>query len=458
MSVVQTVGKGIAWNSFGMIAGKLLIIVNVFIVLTHLTVYDYGLTELVMSAVSLGGLALLSGLTSIVTVDLGVERAQNNLGRMKALYMQFFTLNLLLGTCMWAVFFFVSSYVAQLVGNPVIEPFLKIVSFTFLITPFRTISAVLAAVYLRYADQAAYGVVEEIWKCVLLIVFVVSMNLGPKGLLISYVGSQFLTVLSYSWRTYTAYRQFGRAEPADSIAFWNLASQHRLWGIGVSYVGTISQNFRIWIIKLLLGTEAVGLFAFAYGLYGNLVGLLPLASVLTPLYPQYVRERDRLARIIRMSAKAQLALGAALCIVAFLAAPLFVHTFFDHFSPSLPILFVLLLVLIPASIATVITPVFAAFKEQRSLFQGSLFKASFMFILIYPCILLFGVAGVGVEILLTTVGASIERYLRLKRIIPRLSLSPRTIFSLDHDERRILSMLMKKPSISRIREVLLDFQ
>jgi O-antigen/teichoic acid export membrane protein len=458
MSVVKTVGTGVAWNSTGMIAGKILIVTNVLIILSHLTVYDYGLTELVMSAVSMGSLALLSGLTSIVTVDLGVERAAGELGRMKSTFLQFLSLNISIGILLWAIFFFGSTYVAQLVGNPVVEPFLTIVSFSFLISPFRTASTVLAAVYLRYADQAAYGVVEEVWKALLLVILLVWLNLGPKGLLIAFVLSQLLTVLSFSWRTRSAYLEFGHAAAVDPSAFWKLVRHHRLWGIGVSYIGTMSQNFRIWIIKLMLGTEAVGLFAFAYGLYGNLIGLLPLSSVLTPLYPHYLNEKDRLARMVRISAKAQLALGIAMCACALIAAPLFVHLFFPKFGASIPVLLVLLIALIPSSVATVITPVFAAFKEQRSLFSGTVFKAAIMLICIVPCIMLFGVTGAAVEILITTIAATMERYIRVKAFIPRLSLGYRSLLSLGTDERRILSLFMQRPSMARLREVLLDFK
>ena len=105
MSFIRTLGTGFAWTTAGMAVGKAVALFNIFLILSQLTVYEYGVTELVMSVVSTVGLFLLPGLAATVTTDLGVERTGREYGRMNALFSEFLTLNIALGVCAWAVLF-----------------------------------------------------------------------------------------------------------------------------------------------------------------------------------------------------------------------------------------------------------------------------------------------------------------------------------------------------------------
>jgi len=60
--------------------------------------------------------------------------------------------------------FFGSSYAASLARNVSIGYFLKIVSFSFLVSPFRTGSHDAAGVELRFRDLSFYSVIEEMAK------------------------------------------------------------------------------------------------------------------------------------------------------------------------------------------------------------------------------------------------------------------------------------------------------
>jgi O-antigen/teichoic acid export membrane protein len=132
MSVVHTVSKGVIWNTAATVIGKALIFTNVFLVLMHFSVYEYGFSELIMSVVAMGSVVLLPGLTATITADLAVERARGATERMNGIFHQFFFLQLVLGFLIWAVLFFAASPIAVFAGNALAGHFLKIISFTFL--------------------------------------------------------------------------------------------------------------------------------------------------------------------------------------------------------------------------------------------------------------------------------------------------------------------------------------
>jgi O-antigen/teichoic acid export membrane protein len=112
MSVVSTIGKGVAWNSAAALIGKGIMFANVLIILTFVTVYEYGFSELVMSVVSMIGVVLLPGLTTAVVADMSVERGRKDYASLNTLFFQQFFLNLTLGICAWGVLFFLSTPVA----------------------------------------------------------------------------------------------------------------------------------------------------------------------------------------------------------------------------------------------------------------------------------------------------------------------------------------------------------
>lgn len=446
MSVVKTVGRGIAWNSAASIMGKFVMFANIFIILNFLTVYEYGFSELVMSVISVIGIVLLPGLTSAIVADMGVERGRQNASGMKTLFHQFVFLNLVLAFGAWAILFFGSHPVAHAFGNPYAAQFLQIASFIFLIAPLRSAGTILASVMLRYFDISFYGICEELAKLGFLLLLVVWMGMGIDGLIYSMVLCQLVVVIGFLPRTISAYRQFSSATAEGHMQFWNVLRDHRIWGIGSSYMATVSQNARLWLIKFMLGTEAVGLFGFASGLFSHIVSLMPLTSVLTPIIPRYIDKREQLARIIRASIKVQLILALVFLVGAYALSYMFVQVLFPQYLSAVPLLYVLLLNIIPNSVMTLFTPVFNAFKAQRSLLFSNTLKFLCMLILLPPSIMIFGLSGIGVEILLNSIINGFERFRRIKLLIPEFRFGMREMFHTDPYEKEAFGTVLKQLS------------
>jgi O-antigen/teichoic acid export membrane protein len=443
MSVVTLVGRGVALNSAATVIGKVVMFANVFITLHFLTVYEYGFSELVMSIISMVGIVLLPGLTSTIVADMGVERGRNNVVGMKTVFHQFILLNFLLGIGAWFVLFFGSHPIANIFGNPYAAQFLQIASFLFLITPLRSASTILASVMLRFFDQAFYGIFEEVTKLLLLLTFIVWMDMGIQGLIYAMVLCQLVVVVLFLPRTISAYRFFSGASSVDHLHFWRVIQDHRMWGIGTAYTAAITQNVRLWLIKFLLGTEAVGIFAFASGLFSHIASLMPLSSVLAPIIPRYVDKHEQLARIVRASIKVQLVLAGTFLLGAYVTSYLFVLALFPKYLAAVPLLYVLLLTIIPNSVMSIFTPVFNAFKQQRSLLYSKLLQLVCLIVLLPPSIFVFGLNGVGVEIFLNALINGFERHRRIKRLIPNFRFGSREIFHTDEYEKEAFATVVR---------------
>ncbi|MBU1755023.1 oligosaccharide flippase family protein [Patescibacteria group bacterium] len=441
MSTAKAIGKGIVWGTTASVVGKCVVLFNIFLILRTLSVYEYGLSELVFSTISVMSIILLPGLSTVILSDISLERAQNNHAKMRSVFRQFFLLNLILSVLAWSVLFFGSSYAAQLAGNGTIEYFLKIVSFTFLVSPFRMAAQLLAGFELRFFDQSFYSVVEELFKAFLLCIFLLFLHLAIDGLLFAVVLSQVLAVLVFTPRTIRAYRRMGTQTTDDVEPIWKLLGSHRKWGIASSYVSNITQAAQVWLIRLVLGTEAVGLFAFASGIVSQVSSFQPLSSVLSPILPAYIKKKQEFSALIRTSIKFQLAFGLVLVVLGYIGLPVLIYIF-PKYAAAVPLTQILLLTVVVSGVAALFNPVFSAMQRQIVLLYSGILKLVLTFILFTISMLVFGIPGIGYASIIIFIIIITERIWRLKREIPDFTFSISDLYTFSSDEKRYIKLLL----------------
>ncbi len=443
MSTARTIGRGVAWNFGSNVVEKGIVLANVLIILSYLSVYEYGLVELVFSAVSMVGIIMVSGISSAITADLGVERGRGDLGAMKSLFRQYALFLAIVSVAAFCALFFGAQYVADLVGNHSIGYFLQIASFTFLLSPLRTISILMATVHVRFVDQSVYPMLEELAKTAGLVLFFFVLHMGPAGLLYAVLLSQAAAIVAFLPRTYAGYRYFASATADGAHRFWEVLGTHRKWSIAAGYAGTLTQNAQLWIIKLMLGTEAVGLYAFASGIMSNVSALLPFSDVVASVAPKYAARRDMLAKLIATSAKAQFMVSLAVIVISALLVPVLVW-FLPKYAPALPLTLLMLLVLLPTSIIGVYTPVFATLKKQLAFLMTMSAKLLLTLILMPLAILMFGIIGIGIGAVAVNTVSGIERYIRMRAFLPEYRFSLREFMRITEDERTLLLDLLER--------------
>lgn len=437
MSTSRMIGRGVAWNTVGTILGKIIVFGNIFLILHQLSVYEYGLSELIFSVISTMSIVLLPGLDSAITSDLAVERARGELGRMKAIFLRYFSVSFVLSTIAWAILFFGSSIAAHMAGNDSIEYFLKIVSFSFFLSPLRGMAQMMAVIEARFFDQSFYNVVEEVAKCLFLLLFFFGFHYGINGLLLAIVFSQLLTFFIYIPRTLSAYRYFGHVQADDGQVFWQILRKHRKWSVALSYMNNLSKTMQLWIIRLLLGTEAVGLYAFTTGVVGQIVSFLPFSSIMISIFPRFVDNRNELIRIFKSSIKAQFIVSTILLVCGYIGAPI-LFWIFPKYNQASSLVYIVLLSVIPSGVVGIFTPMFHTLKGQFAYFVSMIWKFAFASIFLVIGIMCFGIPGIGIAVVLGLTASAIERTIRLRSLIPGFTFSSSELFSLDETEISLL--------------------
>jgi O-antigen/teichoic acid export membrane protein len=208
-------------------------------------------------------------------------------------------------------------------------------------------------------------------------------------------------------------------------------------------VGTFTQNAQVWIIKALLGTEAVGLYAFATGIMSNISSLIPFTDVFTSLGPKYIEKRDELIALVRNSVRMQLLATLVLIAGAIVLLPVLVY-FLPKYKPALPLTILMLLVVIPTSATAVFTPTFALFKEQFEFLKTVCVKLFLTVVIVPLSIVTFGLLGIGIASITVNTLSGFERYARLKRFFHGFSLEFSTLLSITKNDIAFVRKLAGK--------------
>ncbi|OHA85678.1 MAG: hypothetical protein A2591_02490 [Candidatus Yonathbacteria bacterium RIFOXYD1_FULL_52_36] len=446
-SVLRTIGEGTLWTTGSTIILKVVGLATIFLVLHKLSVYEYGLVQLVLSILPILSIFLLPGVGNVVVADMSVARGRGDLGEVRMIFSNYFRLQMVLGFFAWAIVFFGADLIARYYSEQS-SILIKIVSFSFLVSPFRGSIQIALRVYLKFFQQSVYTVVEEVLKLGFLVVFFFVLHISVAGVLFATVFAEALTVAVMSFSFFKVYTTFSKAPIQERKPFWSVLYFHTKWGLFTSYLNSFGQNLRLWIVKFMLGTEAAGLFSVASGLLSHTTSLIPISSILAPIIPQYVEQKERFYRLIVKGVKYQLLSSIAVGIAAFSIFPIIIIFLFPNYAESMSLFQKMVFALIPMSFGS-LTSAFFALKAQKDLFYATLFRTLLMVVILPPFIFLFGLPGVAYELVLTLSLFVLERIRVLRRLLPGIKMDVRSFFFVDDEDRFLLQRIQHSLKLSR---------
>src|SRR3989338_4482408 len=130
-SFVKSVGEGVFSYSASKIFMQAVNLVAGLIVIRTLSVFEYGVWQLVQSAGAIIGMLTLPYLENIFVTDMARDLGENNPGRYRAELKSFSKIIFPLSVVVGIALFFASSIVARWIGNEAAIPVLKIFALTF---------------------------------------------------------------------------------------------------------------------------------------------------------------------------------------------------------------------------------------------------------------------------------------------------------------------------------------
>lgn len=412
---------------------------NSFLVLTALTVYQFGLYQLVLAAIAIADNLSAGLFDDVVVNDTARGLAEQRHAQAKRLFNEFALYKVIVGAILAALMFFGAGEIGAYYGKD-IAVFLQIASFLVILEAIRAVQDLFFTAS-RSLSAFAIPAIQEIAKFLLLAGFIFLGTLGIRETLQATVIAAFIALLFASWRFLREYRRAFRGVLAHRQGQLRAAVSRYGTPVLIRYgFSRVTKNVRPWLIKFFVNTEAVALYTLAINLITLAQSVFPI-TMISRLLPWEAGDERRLAYIFRRSVKYVFWGGTAVAVLGFLFVPPIITAIFPKYAPAMPLFWVL----------TATLPFYGVYKIQKSLLlvlreqkilTARLVTESFLVIGLNIVLLpIIGVLGTAVEYVVTYGWRVFLFHRMIAKAHPGLRLKPVSLFSVDPDDRRYAGKL-----------------
>ena len=438
----EKITEGMVWTSGSSFAIKIIGIFYTITVLGNVSVSQYGLIELAMSIIPLMAIFNLAGLQPVVVADLVSLKTEEKHTQMRFLFSSFISIKILLGLTAFVVinigiwlfsdtFFDLALQMAQ------------VISLVFLAGPIRSITFLILTAAHKFKFLAEIRLVEELFKLALVFSLLVFFELGPLGVIIAFVVTDFATAFFALPISLKVGRSFfgGKLISRGVLSPTFVIRRHAKWSIFQSALHQFGQNIRPWIIQFFLGTQAVGIYAAATGLYQHTLSIAPITKVVSPIIPAFKTNLNKLTILINSAIRYQIASLVIVVTGSVVLLPYLIENFFPSYGGALLLFILLACSLVPDSFSRIYESVFHAFQLQKNLFVANIVKLGMTAVILPVAVWFLGIYGVAVELFLTTLLYAVTRYLVLRKKVPEYQIQIKDFFQVTEVDLILLERL-----------------
>lgn len=442
-SLLRTIGEGGIISFSGNFLLKLTAIFSTIVVLRYLSVYEYGLWQLVLGILSLFSAVTLPSISDVFVADLSRELGRKREDIYKAIFGQISLLMIGLGILSATLLFFAAPLITKASGFS-FDFILRVLSLYLIFDALQGIYVIAFYSHLRFFYYQSLKVVNRILYLILASALLIYFKMGILGVVYAYVFSSGISLIIYLPAFVSTVRYLINV-PADiNYSLWEMFRAHGKWAMIRDYAEGGLFSARPWIIGYFLGVEAVALVSLAFALFGELMTIIPLNQVLAPIIPREMEDKFRFKKLIEKGIKYTMWLYLGMGLAAYFAMPYFVEFFFPKYVPSLPLFNILLLYMPAVPFLLMTERVFYAVKAQKELFISTILpKASSLLLAMPPLLKFFGIFGTAFEFLISNFMIAFARMRYIKSasgLIIRIA--PLELFKLDSEDRLLLGRII----------------
>lgn len=424
------------WN----LASYATTLVSSFVILYFLSVYEYGLYQLILSII-----ALAQSLTGGIFDDLVMSDLCRYLGgkdkkSAKQLFSEYAFSRVTLTVFLSVLIFLGDGLIGDHYNIAGISLFIKMAG---IILIFQVIYGVINFFFKANLYFGALGspVVGEVSRLIAMLFLFQLQGFGMFQVMVAYlVGAVGSLVFSFIHFLRVYKRTFPSTDTKHPRQYLlpGLVKEGGVW-LGLRYIlSRISNNLRPWIIKLLLGTEYVGIFAFSKSIVSMLMSLLPFGMFQT-LFSYELGKKERWNYLYTKMVKYGALAAFLLSILSFVAVPEFITLFLPKYSSAISIFRIMSVTVFMYAFYKIFRMILVSFKDIKTLtiraFDNSFLSPALLFVTIF----FWGGTGIAIEWSLTYAITTIIFYYYLaKKYHPHFQLNLRELVVFDKHDRTFL--------------------
>lgn len=420
---------------------------NTFLVLGSLTLYQYGVFQLLLSAYALFSEANSIG-GGVVANDLSRYVGEKKESAAKRLFFQYEGIRLTVGVLLFLLFFFGSSLLSFKYKPDFID-LLQLIGFLFLSETLFTSSKSLLRLRLRFSVLASRTALYKFIQLGILLFFLVFFTIDLRAVVLSLILASALSLITLLPAAHDAYKPWrGVVMMRESLLF-SIMLTYGKWNLMSQFFSKAVSGISPWIIKVLISTEAVAIFSVANMLVGGLRDLFPTKTLGT-LIPMRIADTHNAQKIFTFGTKYLFVLGVGITVLASVAITPVFQVFFPHYAAALPLFYAMVGIVPISALSTMITLFTIALRKQKFLFYQSMIKNVTMLGGYLAFIPLFGLWGMVCERIVTSVYMFLSSYLYIRKMKPGIHFSWRSLASFGPEDAALLKQMLSL-SLSGVR-------
>lgn len=367
--LTRKIAEGTALITIANIFTTIFNLLSFIIIVRILSRFEYGLIVLALSAVNIASILLDPGISAVIIADVARERGENRFDRAKTLLYRYFQIEFLLGILLFMIIFLSNTYFERRYSETVAN-LVKIAAFLMIVNAGKNMFLTAFRSHLDFKSIFFFNSGESLFKLVYVILLAYYLRLEVYGVMLAYplsTATSLLLTLPFYFRIIKNYLSVSRSK--ESFFFKTMTS-HGKWVLGIRGIKQVIANLPPWIIRFLLGVEAVAIFNVARRAVEYAIFLLsPLESVLMPVISQEIKNIRRINKIANKSVKYSIWFSLPIISLSLIFSSFVFNILFgSQYLESAKIFRILIFICLIYALNLTMRPLFFGFRAQKHLF------------------------------------------------------------------------------------------
>ncbi len=412
-----------------------------FFILSSLSVYQYGVYQLLLVLYAIFSDIFHDVFSSAVGNDLTRLIGEKREAEAKKLFYQYASLRIGLSIIPAILFFFIipSFYLSTLGTEAII--WLKTLALLFPIEAVFRLGLLLLNLRLEFKVVAIRPTLQKTIQLGLIIICFFSGTLTLTTIFFIQTATLVILLLLLYRPLFAALRRWKDVQAHEIGLLSKIIFGYGKWEIPQLAFKDLMGKVNPFVIKLLLNTEAVGIYAVANTAISVLKDLLPVRT-LSMLVPRKVHDEFFRNNLFFFGTKYYILAALGVALFGAVTYPIFISVFFPKFASSLPVFYVLVPSIVIFAGVKLLSILLLARRRQRFLFIQSMIDNIIQITLMFILAPKFGLIGFAAAIVGGDLLLQILRYAYLRRtgFVPAFPVDIFFNFQAEED-RKVLTLI-----------------
>jgi O-antigen/teichoic acid export membrane protein len=381
--------------SFFRVASKPIAFGSTLIVVSSLSLADYGIYKLAFSVFQFFVTFSCEFLNDLLLNEIKVYQAEKNFSYIKKLLKEYFIFRLLMSFVLTALFLIFTYYVGRVAfGGDYL--WVKLIAALFLIQSLKAVLTLLLKYYQSFKFVASNIFIYEFSRFSLIAISFLLFGYKTLTMLVGIlVLTEIITLVVLLFGAIRAWRKNklpGSTATLKEISLWILLRRHGKWAALRQVISAVNVNIRPWLVNFFAGAEGVAFYSFALTLLNNFRSIISFSAIAV-LMPKEINLKERLVKIYFYGSRYLSVLYSVIFLASIFIVPIVINYFFPKYHDSIILYLIMSPSLIVLGFIVLANRVLYIYKKQKILVLIDLFGFIGSTFVLIPSLALFGTLG-----------------------------------------------------------------